>query len=201
LTRAARSICVALVVACSRALCAGVAASAAAAPTPGASAVVPADWTEHQITFTYQGLTTSYSCEGLKEKMRNLLRYFGARPDSIRLRAYGCAGGPYRPSPVVNLAIGFATLAPSATGGAAAIPAAWIERDLLPETRISRDAPGSITRGDCELVQRFVATVLPSFTHEILHDLTRCIPKELNGTMPDLRVRVLAPRTDGHEKR
>jgi hypothetical protein len=36
-----------------------------------------------------------------------------------------------------------------------------------------------------------VAVVLPAFAHETLADLTRCIPHELSGTMPNLRVRVL----------
>jgi hypothetical protein len=184
---------VALAAALSGALCHGAAAAPGSTPAPAATGL-PATWNEHEVTLAYQGLTTHYSCEGLKDKMGALLRYFGARPESIRLRAYGCAGGPYRPSPAVNLAMEFETLAPSPSeGGTAAVRGAWFERDLFAETRISRDAPMHIERGDCELVQKFVATVLPAFTHEIRKDLTRCIPHELDGTVPNLRVRVLAP--------
>ena len=199
MTRGARATHAALVAALAGAVCHGAAAVTGptpALPPPAATATV-ATWTEHTLTFAYQGLTTQYSCEGLKEKMGALLRYFGARRDSIRLRAYGCAGGPYRPSPAINLAMEFATLAPSeAADATVAVRGAWVERELFGKPRISRQAPSSIGRGDCELVEKFVATVLPSFTHEIMRNLTRCIPKELNGTMPNLRVRVLAPETD-----
>ena len=201
MTRAARATQAALAAALSGAFCGGAAAVTGPTPTippPAATATAAAaTWTQHTLTFAYQGLTTRYSCEGLKQKMGALLRYFGARPESIRLRTYGCAGGPYRPSPAINLAMDFETLAPSpADGATATVRGAWVERDLFGKTRIARQAPSSIGRGDCELVEKFVATVLPSFTHEILRDLTRCIPHELNGTMPNLRVRVLAPETD-----
>jgi hypothetical protein len=190
---------VALAAALSGAVCHGAAAATGPTPTmpPPASTATAATWTQHSLTFAYQGMTTQYSCEGLKQKMGALLRYFGARPESIRLRTYGCAGGPYRPSPAINLAMDFETLAPSPADGATdAVRGGWIERDLFGKTRISRQAPSSIGRGDCELVEKFVASVLPSFTHEIVRNLTRCIPHELNGTMPNLRVRVLAPETD-----
>ena len=201
MTRAARATQVALAAALTGAVCHGAAAVTGptpALPPPAASATaVAAIWTQHTFTFAYQGLTTQYSCEGLKQKMGALLRYFGARPESVRLRTYGCAGGPYRPSPAINLAMDFETLVPSPPAGAtAAVRGAWIERDLFGKTKISRQAASFIGRGDCELIEKFVATVLPSFTHEILRNLTRCIPYELNGTMPNLRVRVLAPESE-----
>src|SRR4051812_36097947 len=105
LTTAARVTHGALIAALSGAVCQ--AAAALPGPTPDTRALsvtaAPAAWTKHTMTFGYQGMTTRYSCEGLKGKMRALLRYFGARPESIRLNAYGCAGGPYRASPAVNL--------------------------------------------------------------------------------------------------
>jgi hypothetical protein len=207
LTRVARWVLLGLTAAVACAPARGVAADGTTAPptaatppaAPLSTGAVPATWTEHKITFAYQGLTTHYSCEGLKHKMGDLLRYFGARPKGIRLRAYGCAGGAYRPSPAINLEMEFATLAPSAEGAAAGVTGAWVERDIFPQTQISREAPSHITRGDCELIQKFVAAVLPSFTHEIVQDLTRCIPYQLDGTVPNLRVRVLAPQTDRGE--
>jgi hypothetical protein len=195
LTRGDRATGVALAAALTGVLSHGVGAATAPTPEPRPPATTgrEATWTPHSITIAYQGLTTHYSCEGFKDKMGALLRWFGARPDSIRLRTYGCAGGPYRASPAINLAMEFETLAPSPTGGASAVRGAWLERDLFGDTRISRAAPSHIERGDCELVQKFVASVLPSFTHEILKNLTRCIPKELSGSVPNLRVRVFVP--------
>ena len=129
----------------------------------------------------YQALTTRYSCEGLKQKVRVLLLYFGAREDGLRLRTYGCAGGPYRPSPVVNFAADFETLQPADPGAAGTVAARWVERTLFARTRVSRNAPSYITRGDCELVQKFVAVLLPAFAHQTISDLTRCIPHELDA--------------------
>lgn len=174
----------------------------AASPTPGGprpsgSREVEAIWRQHALTIGYQGFTTSYSCEGFKDKMRALLRWFGARPASIRLRTHGCAGGPYRASPAIELALEFETLAPLPSGDASTdVRGVWIERDLFGKTRVSRDAPSHIDRSDCELVQKFVAAVLPSFTHEIETNLTRCIPNQRSGSVPLLRVRVLAPRNE-----
>jgi hypothetical protein len=205
LTTAARATGIAVAAALGGALCHAATASPGpgATASPPAAASVPAIWAKHGITFGYQGLTTQYSCEGLKDKMEALLSYFGARDGSIRVRAYGCAGGPYRASPAVNLDMEFETLAPAPADGAAAatIRGRRVERDLFPASQISRDAPTFIQRGDCELVQKFVAKVLPSFTHDIRKDLTRCIPHELDGTVPNLRVEVLVPDAEQNRKR
>jgi hypothetical protein len=195
LTRGDRATGVALAAALAGVLSQGVGAAADPPPRPPAATGVEATWRPHTLTIAYQGLTTSYSCEGFKDKIGALLRWFGARPESIRLRTYGCAGGPYRPSPAINLAMEFETLAPSPAGTPSTVRGTWLERDLFGETRISRNAPSHVERGDCELVQKFVATVLPAFTHEILKNLTRCIPNELSGSVPILRVRVLVPET------
>ena len=166
-------------------------ASGAASNGGAPAGEVASTWNKNAIELHYQAFTTRYSCEGLKQKARALLLYFGAREDGLRLRTYGCAGGPYRASPVVNLAADFETLRPADPPAAGTVPARWVERSLFARTRVSRDAPSYITRGDCEFVQKFVAVLLPAFAHEILSNLTRCIPHELDGTMPNLRVRVL----------
>ena len=171
-------------------------ASAAASNDDAPAGDVAATWKKNAVELHYQALTTRYSCEGLKQKVRVLLLYFGAREDGLRLRTYGCAGGPYRPSPVVNFAADFETLQPADPGSAGTVAARWVERSLFARTRVSRNAPSYITRGDCELVQKFVAVLLPAFAHQTISDLTRCIPHELDGTMPNLRVRVLMTAAD-----
>jgi hypothetical protein len=163
-----------------------------AAPAP-ASTPVEAVWTSHEMTLGYQGLTTDYSCQGLRQKVKSLLLYFGARTEGLKVSAYGCAGGPYRPVPAVNLSLRFETLAPAEPGATDTVPAKWVERDLFPRKKVQQEAPQYVTRGDCEIVQRFTALVLPAFTHETLQDLTNCIPHRLDGTIPNLREKVLVP--------
>ena len=111
----------------------------------------------------------------------------------MKVRAYGCAADPYRPAPAVNLQLEFETLAPANGAQSGLVAATWVERDVYPEVKVQQEAPQHITRGDCELVQRFTDTVLPSFTHETIQDLTTCIPHRLDGTIPNLRVKVLVP--------
>lgn len=156
-------------------------------------AAVDAVWRQHELTIGYQGFTTSYSCQGLKNKVKSLLLYFGARKEGLKVSAYGCAAGPYRPVPAVNLKLVFETLAPAEAGASGVVPAKWVERNLFPQKKVQQAAPQYITRGDCEVVERFSALVMPSFAHETLQDLTTCIPYRFGGTMPNLREKVLVP--------
>src|SRR5579884_669143 len=63
---------------------AGTAAKAASGPRPEVSAPAPgtpqaAKWVKKKINFTYQGFTTHYSCQGLRDKVRDVLLQLGAR--------------------------------------------------------------------------------------------------------------------------
>src|SRR6202165_980949 len=64
---------------------------AGAAATHGESAV----WTPKELTFAYQGFTTKYSCDGLRDKVRSILLKLGARED-LQVNASPCSslGGP-----------------------------------------------------------------------------------------------------------
>ena len=51
-------------------------------PAPPVAAV----WVEHDASFVYFGQTTYYSCYGLRDKVRYLMRRVGARPDDLEVR-------------------------------------------------------------------------------------------------------------------
>lgn len=161
-----------------------------------ASAEVPAVWKTQELDFGYQGFTTRYSCRGLKDKMESLLLYFGARREGLEVSSYGCSAPPYRPAPAVNLRMRFETLAPAPPGASGVVMSHWAERSLSSDTKVQQAAPQWITRGDCELVERFVDLVLPRFTHRTLSNLTTCIPNRLSGTLPNLREEVLVIRPE-----
>ena len=62
-----------------------------AAPTGG-----PGVWQNHKYTFQFMGFTTTYSCDGLADKLRKLLLAAGARSD-VKSQPGACAAGFGRP--------------------------------------------------------------------------------------------------------
>jgi len=65
-------------------LCAlpALAAAQAATPSADAAATVNAVWVEREVTFTYMPLTSYYSCDGLRDKVRWILRELARGPAS-----------------------------------------------------------------------------------------------------------------------
>ena len=96
-------------------------AQPAAAAEPLPDSVVAGRWKEHELSFTYSGFTSKYSCDGLADKVRLLLRTLGARPD-LKVATYGCGDLYGGPTEFPRVKLRFATLEPS-TEGATALPA------------------------------------------------------------------------------
>jgi hypothetical protein len=59
--------------------------SAATAP----AGTVDAVWVEQELAFTYMAFTTFYSCNGIRDKVRRILREIGVRP-GFKVRASAC---------------------------------------------------------------------------------------------------------------
>lgn len=95
----------------------------AADARPEAAAVQPGQWQQHDITFTYSGFTSKYSCDGLADKVKLLLKAVGARPDA-RVTSYGCSEPFGRPTEFPRVRLQFATLAPAVPAAGAAAPRA-----------------------------------------------------------------------------
>ena len=76
---------------------AGVSAGAGSLAAAAASAggpVVTSTWQHHHVNFSYFGITTLYSCDGLESNIRSLLLHFGARKDA-KVTAQGAALGTH----------------------------------------------------------------------------------------------------------
>ena len=86
-----------------------------------ASSMAMGRWKEHEVSFTYSGFTSKYSCDGLADKVRLLLRTLGARPD-LKVTTYGCGALYGGPTEFPRVKLRFATLEPAADG-AAVLPA------------------------------------------------------------------------------
>ena len=160
---------------------------ALAAPAGAAEADVLAAWKRHEIDFTYMGFTTRYSCEGLRDKMRVLLRAAGARPDfDVSVRA--CAGMPggVTEFPRVRLVFFAPELPePGSREVGEPAPSRWVP------VRLARRQPRDLEIGDCELVEQFRDRVLTAFTSRNLQHDINCIPHQLSGSSFDVRVEVL----------
>ena len=75
---------------------------------------VPGVWTEQHYSFTHLGFTSTYSCDGLADKLKRLLIIAGARADVVA-RPGGCSAGFGRPSKFASADLKFYTLKPADT--------------------------------------------------------------------------------------
>lgn len=158
------------------------AAEAAAAAATAPADVLSSEWRHRQLTFAYQGFTTSYTCDGLADHVRQILLYLGARKD-VKVIATGCPGPFNSPSrsPFVN--VDFYVLELGAVAPAAAAPVAetlkahWAPIELTPRH------PNFMGGGDCELIQGMKDFITQNFTLRAVEYRTSCFPNQttLNG--------------------
>jgi hypothetical protein len=129
------------------------------------------------------GFTSTYSCDGLADKIKVLLIAAGARRDAKSWPG-GCAQGFGTPDKFARANLTFYTLAPSrksAVSDSKPVDGIW-----RPVSFTDR-SPRELGRGDCELVEQFRDTVLPMFTPRNVEDHTSCIPHQDSGSTIDLR--------------
>jgi hypothetical protein len=142
----------------------------------------PGTWQSHKYTFQFMGFTSTYSCDGLADKLRIVLLAAGARPD-VKSMPGACASGFGRPDKFARADLTFYTLTPAdsgtATGGG--VQGVW-----RPVTFAARQ-PQQLALGDCELMEQFRQQVLPMFTTRNLVSNTTCIPHQESGSNIDLK--------------
>lgn len=165
---------------------AAIGASMFALPSNAADESAVGTWQKHEYTLHYMGFTTIYSCDGLEEKMRELLLWAGARADA-KSSASGCDRGFGMPSKFASAYISFYALAAAPAGTGDGVAATWRKVQWGPHH------PQQLADGDCELVEQFRDQVLPMFTTRALNNRTRCVPHELNPGDLDLGFEVLVP--------
>ena len=156
---------------------------ALAAPQAGVEAV----WTPRHVTFIYQGFTTHYSCDGLREKVRGMLSSLGAR--DLKVRAQGCTRlVGVEPFPGVRVTMQVLAPVSSEDGkkGGPVVAAHWQDVALMTSNA------GLQEQGNCELIEQFKETFLPLFTTRHISYQSDCIPHQLTlGT--HLSAEVLMP--------
>jgi hypothetical protein len=148
-----------------------------------ASAGGPGTWQSHKYSFQFLGFTSTYSCDGLADKLRIILLAAGARSD-VKSQPGACASGFGRPDRFARADLTFYTLAPadpSAAAASGAVKGVW-----RPVTFAAR-RPRELATGDCELMDQFRQQVLPMFATRNVVNNTTCIPHQDSGSNIDLR--------------
>jgi hypothetical protein len=156
--------------------------SAAFADTPVASHE-PGVWQKHQYSFAFMGFTTTYSCDGLADKLKRLLIAAGARKD-VKSQPGACASPFGRPDKFARADLTFYTLTPSGTDQAA--DGRPVEGTWRPVAFAAR-SPRELGIGDCELIEQFKTNVLPMFTIRNLDNRTTCVPHQESGSVINLK--------------
>jgi hypothetical protein len=142
----------------------------------------PGVWQKHEYSFAFLGFTSTYSCDGLADKLKTLLIASGSRPDA-KARPGACASGFGRPDKFARADLTFYTLAPAGSDKPAAPPIDGVWNPVV----IAARKPRELALGDCELVEQFRSNVLPMFTTRNIESRTTCIPHQDSGSVIDLK--------------
>ena len=147
--------------------------------SPGAS------WKHQQLKFNYMGFTAHYTCDGLEEKVKQVLKHFGAR-DGMKVRATGCAD-PNAPSPFAWVEADFDALVPDSAGGDVKVQ--W------KPIQLSANRPSFMGAGECELVDQIKPMLTQGFALRDLSYQTHCFPHSVSIGDYNVRGEVLKPAT------
>jgi len=184
-------------------------ATALAASEPKDSAVdgsvggsIDGQWHTQKLEFSYSGFTTLYTCDGLEEKVRDILLAFGARKSDVKVRATGCAMGDNRPSRFAWVNAEYSALTPSvagagASGGVAAaagaLPGASTVQGKWATVDIAPNRPFYMGDGDCELIEQMRDVLRKGFSLRSADFKATCTPHQITMASYHLKAEVLKP--------
>ena len=166
-------------------------ATAAGSNDPAAqtATAISGKWAPRKLHFTYVGFTASYTCDGLRDQMKQILLQLGARKDLV-VKPSGCTRleGP-EPFPGVDAT--FSVLEPAGddpgTAKSQGLPARW------DKVTLDSDTHGRTRSGGCELIEQVKKSVLSLFTTRNLTYSSDCFPHAESLTGARLSVEVLRP--------
>jgi hypothetical protein len=155
-------------------LCPPMASQAAAT---GGDTAQRAVWTPKKQHFVFQGCTTYYSCDGLRDQVRKALLQLGVRKD-LRVKEGACSGPGGGPEPFLNVDVEMNVLEPvhdaDVDPPANVVPAHWKTVDL----RLDRDPLWRAE--DCELLEQIRHSFLPLFTTRDVDYHSNCVPHQVS---------------------
>lgn len=146
------------------------------------STVLSGTWQKHQYSFVSMGFTSTYSCDGLADKLKRLVLAAGARSDAKVLPGACPQFGHVEKLARADLT--FYALIPdegAKTSDGPRAAGAWRAVTLAPSS------PRELGVGDCELVEQFRAELLPMFAIRSVDDQTTCVPFQESGSVINLK--------------
>jgi hypothetical protein len=148
----------------------------------------PAVWVPKEVQFTYMGFTTHYTCDGLRDTVREMLLQLGARKDDLKVYETPCSGDPDRPNPFPCVKIKMSVLqpAPDNPGADAKVVQAYWKPVKLPYRQ-----SGLSAAGQCELIEQFNQKIMPLFTTRNVDLTATCVPHQLSPLGTKLQAEVL----------
>jgi len=168
-------------------------ASSDTAAVPALSVAPPAaHWVERKLDYTYSGFTAKFSCDGLRDTVRDILLALGARRKDLKIQSNGCVrfNGPEQ---FPGVAATFSVLVPvtpdeiGKVGDTPSQPTQWHSVDLVQLTRTGVESV------PCELLEQLKRKALPLFTTRNLKFRSACVPHEESLGDIDFSVDVLRP--------
>ncbi len=151
-------------------------ASSVSAP---AASLSGAQWHPQTMKFTYNGITTLYTCDGLEDKVRVILLAFGARNDArndVKVRATGCDRGMNLPTRFAWVEANYSSLVPAAADSAETgmVKGSWSPIEIAP------NRPSFMGAGECELIESMRDALSKGFTLRNVQYRTSCIPHQVS---------------------
>jgi hypothetical protein len=144
-------------------------------------------WTDKELNFVYMGFTTHYSCDGLRDKMRDVLLDLGADKKTLKVTELGCTSPYGAPDPFPGVRVKLRVLQPGWDDKQNPVPAHWQPVDLKLRDSFWNDS------GECELIEQIKQKVLPLFATRNVQLQSNCIPHQATATRPTLKLEVLRP--------
>jgi hypothetical protein len=185
-------------------------ARAAAADQPPVQAI----WKPQEINFYFQSFTTFYSCMGLEDKLKRILKELGVQ-GTVRVRSADCPTSVARMPRVLLNVVSPVEATPQALAErekgksrrelSARVRGETEElKDALEEfpaqwrrVALSRGSLG-LEPGDCELIDELRRKVLPKLAVRVVNNNVSCAPNQLTLGQPQLEVEALValPKPD-----
>ena len=194
-------------------------ATAAPATAADGAPTVMAVWVQKEVNFPYKGLTSYYTCDGIRYKVREILEYIGARP-GFKVKVRSCINdvgsprnlGGVEPMPWVYITAALpqpvtpellaelakpdpkAELVARATGKPLATAEATAQFAAQWRRVQFQGSPiGPVQQGDCELVDEMAESAFAQLGARVIEDLTACVPRQVNPGSIRLTLEVLQP--------
>jgi hypothetical protein len=175
-----------------------------------AASVVNAVWVEREAELVYMGITSYYSCDGLRDKVRRVLEDLGMGT-GLKLSARNCirlTGPEIMPSVRI-----VARVAIEATPEVLAqLESEAGKRELVARVKgvapveataqfparrktvvLEQDPLGDLQAGDCEVVEQLRDRVFPKLGVKVVEDRTQCSPRQLTLGSIHTVVEILEP--------